>query len=529
MINGKDIFRLEKWSAAAPDRVAVQDDTGSYTYAALYHRVRMCVGGLRQIGIQPGQHILLCMPNGEAFIRLFLAASGQGIIVDTMNPLLMEKEVSEFVKATRPAAIFAERQENVEHLAAAAPNTPIFSVERWETVCASVSTKEVQTEAETIDPEKTGLVVCTSGSTGHSKYVELSYQALVIPAMDIAQRFHSCIHDVSYIPVPMCQMFGMMGLLVTLMTGGTIITTQSFDAETALELIERFHVTLQYCVPTMYAREIRQYECAENKPNIRSLRTGMIAGAPTNGPYFEWFEKNAGCRLLAAYGLTECSAIAMADYYDTREVRYHTAGKVCIHADVQIRDEVGWPLPTGIPGEIVCNSPGVMNAYKNAPALTKTCFTEDGWFLTGDIGKIDRDGNLIITGRKKDMIIRNGYNVFPAEVEVLLQEHPKVLQAAVTGLADEEKGEAIIAFVVLKPGMHTTGADLREYMKKRIAKYKIPDHIFFLADIPKLPTGKIDYRGLKHRYRALATADKPVSGKQNCADSQTAVICSNQQ
>lgn len=516
-IRGKDIFHLGKWSAVAPDHVAVQDDTGLYTYAALYQRVRMCASGLRQIGIQPRQHILLCMPNGESFIRLFLAACEQGIVVDTMNPLLMEKEVSEFVKVTRPAAIFAELEENVERLALAAPNTPIFSVEKWDTVCANVSTQETHTEVETVDYEKTGLVVCTSGSTGHSKYVELSYQALVIPAMDIAQRFHACTHDVSYIPVPMCQMFGMMGLLVTLMTGGTIITTQNFNAETALELIEQFHVTLQYCVPTMYAREIRQFECAKHKPNIRSLRTGMIAGAPTNGPYFEWFEKNAGCRLLAAYGLTECSAIAMADYYDSREVRYHTAGKVCTHADIQIRDEIGWPLPIGIPGEIVCSSPGVMNEYRNAPALTKTCFTEDGWFLTGDIGRIDRDGNLIITGRKKDMIIRNGYNVFPAEVEVLLQEHPKVSQVAVTGFADLEKGEAIIAFVVLKPGTHTTEAILREYMTKRIAKYKIPDHIVFLADIPKLPTGKTDYTKLKHGYPSLAVAEEPISNVQNCA------------
>lgn len=490
MVMDDNSFMIERWAQKTPEKIAVYDDAGQMSYGELAQRIDVCAGELYLRGIRKGDRVLLSGSNRIQFVIAFFAILRLGAICAVASPQYEAEEITCVSCMTEPKLILTDSQEKwgaVKNTVSGVETAPLG----FEGSARSVH----EAAFPALKPDTPALIVSTSGSSGRAKGVLLTRRNLIFPAQDIMERFHMTEKDVSFVPVPLVHMFGIMGMLVNFLSGGTMVTTAKFNGKQALEKIQTYGVSVQYCVPTMYAKEIMEYEKTPLK--LHTLRTGMIAGAPSVKQYITWFDEQFGCRLLNAYGLTEASALAMVDWNDPKEVRYETAGRPCRGVELQIQAGNGQILPVGTAGEILCRSGGVMSEYYHNRERTKAAFTEDGWFHTGDIGVIDERGCLTVTGRKKDMIIRGGYNVFPAEIEEVLLQLREVQEVCVIGHPDSYWGEIIIAVVSPAAGSRITAETVTDYARKHLAHYKVPDGIVFVSSLPKLPTGKYDKTTLK--------------------------------
>lgn len=496
-----DAFMLSYYAKSTPDREAVYDGKTRLTYSLLYGRAKSLAGFLAEKGLKHGDRILVCLPNCCEMVTLIFSAAALGAVLVPINVQHKEHELQHVVDTIEPNFAIFSNDEQIAAFKKVAPDTEYLKIDlNCENGTDFIAERAVPTEVET-GKDDACVIVCTSGSTGLPKGVIMSVENLTVPSADIAERYRMTANDVSYIPVPLCHMFGIMGVLVAVRTGGKIVLSAKFNAADALKLIESERVSMQYCVATMYEREIDHYESLDKNPNLSSLRCGMIAGAPSVRHCIVWFDKTLGCRLLNAYGMTEASALCVADYDDPETVRYDRCGRPCAHVKLAILKDDGSFAKAGETGEIVCKSPGVTVGYYNMPEKTAEAYTPDGWFLTGDIGVFDANGVFSVTGRKKDIIIRNGYNVVPSEIEALYYSRGDVDEACVIGLKDEKVGERIVLFCVLKEGNCATEAEFREYAKTNISKYKVPDSVVFMDKLPKLPNGKLDKKQLKLLYK----------------------------
>lgn len=491
-------FMLSSHAELSPDREAVSDGRNRMTYSQLYESARVTAGFLAEQGVRGSDRILVCLPNCCEMVTLIFSAAALGAVLVPINVQHKEHELQHVVDTIKPSFTIFSNDEQIAVLKRTAPDVKCIKVDTNGGDCSLWRLTEHAAPASVeVGKDDASIIVCTSGSTGLPKGVIMSFENLAVPAMDIAERYRMTASDVSYIPVPLCHMFGIMGVIVAVMTGGRIVLSGKFKAAEAIALLEKERVTVQYCVATMYEREIDHYESLEAKPDLSALRCGMIAGAPSVRHCIVWFDKVLGCRLLNAYGMTEVSALCIADYDDPESIRYDKCGRPCRHAELAIMRDDGSLADVGETGEIVCKSPGVTVGYYNMPDKTAESYTPDGWFKTGDIGMCDSDGVFSVTGRKKDIIIRNGYNVVPSEVEALYYSGGEVNEACVVGCKDKRVGERIVLFCALKPGVSADEEAFREYAKANISKYKIPDSVVFMDKLPKLPNGKFDKKQLK--------------------------------
>lgn len=493
-----NVFMLSHWAKNTPEREAVYDGRSRMTYSQLEKSSKAVAGFLAGRGIARNDRILVCLPNCCEMVTLIFAAAAIGAVLVPINVQHKEHELQHVVDTIEPNFAVFYDDEQIAVLKRIAPKTECIKIDlnSGEYALSGIAERSAQREVEVLEDDAS-IIVCTSGSTGLPKGVIMSVKNLVVPSMDIAERYRMKETDVTYVPVPLCHMFGIMGVLVAVRTGGKIVLSGKFKADEALELLQKERVSVQYCVATMYEREIDYYESLTEKPDLSCLRSGMIAGAPSVRHCIQWFDKTLGCRLLNAYGMTEVSALCIADYEDSEKIRYEQCGRPSRHVQLAILKDDGIFAQAGETGEIVCKSPGVMVGYYNMPDKTAECYTPDGWFKTGDIGVFDSDGVFSVTGRKKDIIIRNGYNVVPSEIEALYYSSGDVDEACVVGCKDEKVGERIVLFCALKAGVRRTEAELREYAKANISKYKVPDKVVFMDKLPKLPNGKLDKKQLK--------------------------------
>jgi len=260
-----------------------------------------------------------------------------------------------------------------------------------------------------------------------------------------------------------------------------------FDADKALEIIERDGITLFQGVPTMYNGMLH----ASNKDDVdtSSLRLCMSGGSAMPEEVMRAFEKQFGCKVLEGYGLSETSPVASFNHPD-KENKPGSIGTPIEGVEMKLVDDDGNEVPEGEVGEIAIKGHNIMKGYWERPEANEEAI-KDGWFFTGDMGKRDDEGYYFIVDRKKEMIIRGGYNVYPREIEEVLYEHPAVAEAAVVGVPDDKMGEEIGAAVVLKEGKEADADELRDFVKEQVANYKYPRKIWFPDELPKGPTGKI--------------------------------------
>ena len=494
-------FGLYKWAEIQPNKLAIDDGRVRLSYKELTNMADALAAGLYSRGVRKGDSVLVSTPNFAEYLIIMFACLKLGAVQVCGNMQFKDRELNYLGKLIgQPKIAFMHRNVQSEIMASLFPTLEIVTIAEDDEPLAAIKavSGESETEIEDVFNERNDmLLVFTSGSTGVPKAVCLTVANMYTPMLDMIERFDADEKEVLFIPVPFCQTAGMCGILIALIAGGSIITNTRFDGQQALELIEKHRITLQFCVTTIYAREIEAYENASVKPDISSLRTGTIGGGPVVKDYMRWFEEKCGCRLLNFYGLTECAGMICANYHDPQDIRINRLGKPCRHVTVTIRDDNNEEVPDGVEGEICCKSPGVTSGYFGNSEQTRTLLDENGWMHSGDIGMRDSDGYITLTGRKKEMIIRGGYNVFPAEIENLLLSRGDVLLAAMVPFAGGDLGEKIAVFVQMKEGCSATEEELRTYTAAHVAKFKVPDRIIFLDNMPMLPSSKVDKVKLK--------------------------------
>jgi long-chain acyl-CoA synthetase len=352
------------------------------------------------------------------------------------------------------------------------------------------------------DGSDTAVILYTSGTTGKPKGAELTHANLDSNAQVSLELFGITSEDIILGALPLFHAFGQTCTLNTAVaSGATLVPVPRFDPERVLATIERDRVTVFAGVPTMFAALL--HHPAREQFDTSSLRLCISGGAAMPVEILRGFEATFGSIILEGYGLSETSPLASFSHSD-RERKVGSIGTPVEGVEMKVVDGSHNEVPQGESGEIAIRGNNVMKGYWQRPEATAEAIDEDGWFYSGDIGRVDDDGYFFIVDRKKELIIRGGYNVYPREIEEVLYEHPAVQEAAVIGVPDEQMGEEVGAAVVLKEGEDLSEDDLRGFLKEQLAAYKYPRRIWFTDELPKGPTGKI----LKREIEVPETAGK---------------------
>jgi long-chain acyl-CoA synthetase len=475
-------------------RVAVRVDNAAMTYRALDEASARVAGLLHERGLKPGDRVGIMMPNVAEVPVVYYGVLRAGGVVVPMNPLLKAREVAYYLGDSGAGLIFAW------HAFADAARGGAEQAEAESIVVDGVSFPDLLASAapdEQVadrDDEDTAVILYTSGTTGHPKGAELTHANLIsntdVTRTEIVQARPD---DVIFGGLPLFHVFGQtVALNVAVAAGACLTLLPRFDAEHALRIISGHRVTVFEGVPTMYVALLHQPNRTDF--DTSSLRMCISGGAALPVEVLRGFEEAYGVPVLEGYGLSETSPVASFNHPD-REQKPGSIGTPI--RDVQMRavDDSDHEVPQGEVGEIVIRGPNVMKGYWHRPEATADAI-RDGWFHTGDLARVDEDGYFYIVDRKKDLIIRGGYNVYPREIEEVLYEHPAVAEAAVIGLPHPSLGEEVAAAVALKPGATATPEELRDYVKSQVAAYKYPRHVWIVDALPKGGTGKIQKRDI---------------------------------
>jgi long-chain acyl-CoA synthetase len=452
---------------------------------------------LRRRGVGPGDRVVVMLPNCPEVLQAYAAIARLGGVVVPVVFLLGPDEVRHIL--AHSAATVLITSPDLAWKADGWSGTRVLvggeapGALTWDEIVAIEAD-----ECPIVDraPGDLAVILYTAGTTGQPKGVALSHANLVSNARSAASLYELDRTRWSLAVLPLSHSYGL-----TLMNAGHILGTRSvllrwFNPGLVLETIERYRVQQMAGVPTMYVYLLNFPEA--RRFDTSSMKSWGSGAAPLPVEIVEPFEATFGGRLLEGYGLTEASPVVAAHRF-SGERRLGSVGQAIPGVEVAIVDEDDRALPAGEVGEVCVRGPNVMLGYHRMPEETART-VRDGWLHTGDMGRLDADGFLYIVERKKDLIIRGGFNVYPREVEDVLYAHPAVAETAVVGVADPLMGEDVLAFVVCKPGVTATADAVIAFCQERLAKFKCPKDVRFVEALPKSPIGKI----LRKELRALA-------------------------
>ncbi len=499
---------LELWSETQPLHTAIIDGYRKISYRELWEKTRIAAAAFSEIGIKEGDFVITFLPNCYELIMTFLALNLIGAVFTPCSPNCHELEMTDRFILTPPQAVIVSEEEQVKFLEKHQHNCEVIlldlpkcSFRNFEEFMKLGEGKPVPEIKRDLwkDPN---LMVFTSGSTGAAKGVVLPAISTYRSAINIKDTLGAAERDIFAMPLPLCHMFGIVvGMLTPIFAGGTILTFRKFNAAASLDAIQRERATIVYGVPTMFIRGMAEQE--KQYRDLSSVRIGMVAGALSGPGLMRQTRKVLGFDLIVGYGMTEMVTISVSKPTDSLNLRMNSVGSPYPGVEVKIIDGDGYMLSAGQTGEIISRGYGMMLEYYNNTAETAAVIDSEGWIHTGDLGYLDENGYLYICGRKKDLILRGGQNIFPAEIEKLYHEHFSVSEICVVGVPHSDLGEQTVACLSLENGKTEDTASLREYAKDKIIKYKIPDRVLFFNSLPKLPNGKIDKQNLKKHALAM--------------------------
>jgi long-chain acyl-CoA synthetase len=479
---------------ACAGRVAVRVDDAVMTYQELEEASARVAGLLHERGLGPGDRVGIMMPNVAEVPVVYYGVLRAGGVVVPMNPLLKAREVAYYLGDSGAGLVFAwhafadQARGGAEQAGA---DLIVVDGDGFPGLLALAAADDRVADRENGD---TAVILYTSGTTGHPKGAELTHGNLAsnteVACTDITRVGPD---DVIFGGLPLFHVFGQtVALNVAVASGACLTLLPRFTAEHALRIIADHRVTIFEAVPTMYVALLHQPDRAGY--DTCSLRMCVSGGAALPVQVLRGFEEAFGVPVLEGYGLSETSPVASFNH-PGREHKPGSIGTPIRDVQMRVVDSDGHEVPQGEVGEIVIRGPNVMKGYWGRPEATAEAI-RDGWFHTGDLARADEDGYFYIVDRKKDLIIRGGYNVYPREIEEVLYEHPAVAEAAVIGLPHPALGEEIGAAVVLKPGAAVSAGELRNYVKGQVAAYKYPRHVWIADALPKGTTGKIQKRDI---------------------------------
>jgi long-chain acyl-CoA synthetase len=478
------------------ERPAYKLDDTVLSWKAADEASARVAGLLRSNGLKPGDSVGIMLPNVPYFPVVYYGVLRAGGVVVPMNVLLKAREVTFYVEDPGARFVFAwhgfadEARKGAEGTAAevleVAPGAfeqQLGGAEPW---------REIEDRAR----DDTAVILYTSGTTGKPKGAELTHGNLHDNAR-VSQEtlFNLDEQDVVLGALPLFHAFGQTVCMnCSALVGACLTMIARFDPGKALDIIQGDDVTMFAGVPTMYNAMLHHPD--RDRYDVSGLRLCVSGGAAMPEEVMRAFEKAFGCKVLEGYGLSETSPVASFNHPD-RERKPGSIGTPIEGVEMKVVDDDDNDVAQGEVGEIVIRGHNVMKGYWNRPDATEEVM-RGGWFHTGDVARIDEDGYFFIVDRKKDLIIRGGYNVYPREIEEVLYAHPAVAEAAVVGVPHAELGEEVAACLALKAGEEASAQDLQAFVKERVAAYKYPRHIWFVDELPKGPTGKI----LKREIRA---------------------------
>jgi long-chain acyl-CoA synthetase len=474
-----------------PDRPAVRLDDTIVSYALLDELSARVAGWLRERGLRPGDPVGIMLPNVPQFPVCYYGVLRAGGAVVPMNPLLKSREVAHHLGDSGARLVLAwdtAADEARAGAAAAGAGAVIIGGSSLAEIAGWPLSPEVARRAD----DDTAVILYTSGTTGTPKGAELTHANMRRNASVTATTLLALgPDDVMMGCLPLFHSFGQTcGLNAAVQSGACLTLIPRFSAAQALRVIERDRVTVFEGVPTMYVAMLHE---GAGTADTGTLRLCVSGGAALPVEVLHGFEAAFGAVILEGYGLSETSPVATFNRSDRRKPG--SIGLPIEGVRLRLVSEDGDEVPAGEVGEIAIRGHNVMKGYRGRPAATAAAIS-GGWFRTGDLARADEDGFYYIVDRKKDMIIRGGYNVYPREIEEVLYEHPAVLEAAVIGTPHPSLGEEVAAAVVLRPGAAATPEELRDWVKQRVAAYKYPRHLWLADALPKGPTGKILKRAI---------------------------------
>ena len=470
------------------DRTALRLGEHSLTYRELDRAAGRVAGLLAGRGVEPGDRVGVMLGNTPDFAAVYYGVLRAGAVVVPMNPLLKAREVAYYLSDSQAKVLFAAQPFAAE-ARSGADDTGADVVEVGPAFLIELADHPVIDAVVDRDGSDTAVVLYTSGTTGRPKGAELTHANLSRNAEVTAETLLKLTpDDVIFGGLPLFHSFGQTVTLNTAVRAGASVTMlPRFDPTAALATMAAHGVTVFAGVPTMYTALVAAF--AGSGFDASNLRVCVSGGAALPVEILYEFERAYGCPILEGYGLSETSPVASFNHPDAVR-KPGSIGTPIAGVRMRVQDDDGRPVPTGQVGEIAIAGHNIMKGYWQRPDATATAIV-DGWFRTGDMGRVDEDGYYFIVDRKKDLIIRGGYNVYPREVEEVLYEHPAVAEAAVIGVPHPSLGEEIAAVVALKPGATDTPEQIRDFVKEQVAAYKYPRVVHLVDTLPKGPTGKI--------------------------------------
>lgn len=527
---------FEKQVAVDPDHefIIYPDRNLRFTYGQFNERVNNLAKGLLAIGITKGDHVGIWAKNVPDWLTFMFATAKIGAVLVTVNTAYKSHEVEYVLKQSDMKALaMIDSYRDVDYLEIINELVPelktsergrlksknfpylksiiyvgqekhrgMYNTNELMLLGSHYPDDKLREIMASVDCDDVVNMQYTSGTTGFPKGVMLTHKNILNNGLSIGDRQKFTYVDRLCFPVPLFHCFGIvLGVMAVLTHRATLVMLEIFDPLLVLAAVHKEKCTALYGVPTMFIAEYTHPMF--DMFDLSSLRTGIMAGSTCPVEAMKKVVNDMHCyQITSVYGLTEASpGMTQTAVDDPLELRVETVGKHFPGVDVRVVDpDTNEPVPLNTVGEICCRGYNIMKGYYKMPEETKKVIDEDGWLHSGDLGTCDENGYYRITGRIKDMIIRGGENIYPREIEELLLTMPEITDVQVVGIPDKKYGEIVGAFVILKKGADLTEADIRDYALSKIARYKVPKHVFIVDEFPLTASGKIQ----KYRLRELA-------------------------
>jgi malonyl-CoA/methylmalonyl-CoA synthetase len=492
--------QIERVCNAMPEKLALDTDAGErFTYRDIERESARYANVLCKAGLKPGDRVAVQVDKSPQSLFLYLACLRAGLVYLPLNVAYQRSELDYFLRDGQPGLVVARPQAEMlmKELLAATNCAPVLTLDESGAGSLATGARTAGDSFETVDTgaDDLAVIIYTSGTTGRSKGAMLTHRNLVSNAAALISIWGFGERDVLLHALPM---FHVHGLFVAnhcaLASGATLLWHRRFEASAVIAALDR--ATVMMGVPTFYVRLLA--EPGFGRACCANLRLFISGSAPLLAETHREFESRTGHRILERYGMSEAGMITSNPLDGER--RAGTVGFPLPGVSLRIADDADRPLPQGQVGAIQIRGDSVFRGYWQMPDKTREEFTADGWFRTGDVGVIDADGYLAIVGRARDLIISGGYNVYPKEIELALDELPGVAESAVVGIAHPDFGEAVAAVVVPRPGVALDGGQLIEALKSRLANYKVPKRVVVVDELPRNAMGKVQKNLLCDRF-----------------------------
>jgi acyl-CoA synthetase (AMP-forming)/AMP-acid ligase II len=517
---------LKKVVARYPERPALTYGDETVTYRELAEEVDGLARGLRSLGVGAGDKVAIILPNSLELVYSFFAPSALGAAIVPLNPLHREREFRHILADAEVSVVIAEpnhRGNDIEGiLRALRPSLPNLEhvVVRGDAPSDFTSLGDLEGDSsplpsESVSPDDLCALVYTSGTTGMPKAVMHSHGSMLSAVVQGEARINAPIlrkvwnllklvvkYDTRYFrwgfkqgtymaPSPMHALLGYAGLVYGLLLGHRVVIADGFHPARVLELVEREHVTALSLTPTMVAAVLNSPEM--ERRDLSSLLYVAMGAAPCPPDLVRRARKAFGCPIVIAFGATEVGGVTlMTDVVgDSEELQSTTVGRLVSGMEAKVVDDQRREMELGEVGELALRLPSTMMGYYKAAETTAQALDDEGWYYTGDLATLDDRGYVRIVGRKKNMIIRGGQNIYPAEIENHLMSHPDIENVAVIGVPDRLAGERVWAFLVPREGGALTPGDVLRYAREGLAPYKVPDQVRIVDDLPLTSTNKV--------------------------------------